>query len=129
MPRFSEASETALASCDDRLQRIAREAIKEYDFVVTEGHRSKERQDSLYPKFSKVKWPNSKHNPLPSKAMDLAPYPVDWKDRERFFYLGGLIMGIAANMGINLRWGGNWDSDSDFKDERFIDLPHFELVD
>ncbi len=26
------------------------------------------------------------------------------------------------------RWGGDWDRDGQLKDHRFIDYPHFELV-
>jgi hypothetical protein len=30
-------------------------------------------------------------------------------------------------MGIELRWGGDWDQDFEVKDNRFDDFPHFEL--
>jgi hypothetical protein len=30
-------------------------------------------------------------------------------------------------MGINLRWGGDWDQDWEVKDNKFDDFPHFEL--
>ena len=30
-------------------------------------------------------------------------------------------------MDINLRWGGDWDQDTEVKDNRFDDLGHFEL--
>jgi hypothetical protein len=32
-------------------------------------------------------------------------------------------------MEVKLRWGGDWDSDKDTKDQNFNDLPHFELID
>ena len=28
----------------------------------------------------------------------------------------------------NVRWGGDWNMDNNFKDQKFNDLPHFELV-
>ena len=30
--------------------------------------------------------------------------------------------------GIPLRWGGDWDVDTELKDNDFDDLPHFELL-
>jgi len=38
------------------------------------------------------------------------------------------VFGIAHRRGIKLRWGGDWDRDLDFSDQRFYDLYHFELV-
>ena len=37
-------------------------------------------------------------------------------------------MGVADMLGVSIRWGGDWDKDYDEKDERFRDLPHFELT-
>ena len=37
-------------------------------------------------------------------------------------------MGVASQMGIKIRWGGDWDRDTDLSDNRFNDLPHFELM-
>jgi hypothetical protein len=31
-------------------------------------------------------------------------------------------------MGIAIRWGGDWDQDGFVADERFLDMPHFELI-
>ncbi|GAF91804.1 unnamed protein product, partial [marine sediment metagenome] len=67
------------------------------------------------------------HNSMPSKAVDLAPYPVDWKDAQAFVYLAGFVVGIGAMMGIRLRWGGDWDSDRQTDDESFRDLGHIEI--
>ena len=59
--------------------------------------------------------------------MDLAPYPIDWEDRERFHYMGGMVRGIGQQMGVNIRWGGDWDSDGEVKDNGFDDLVHVEI--
>ena len=128
MPRFSRASLSALATCHADLQRVMEEAIRHIDFTVIEGHRGRTAQEKAYKAGnSKVRWPNGKHNTLPSKAVDIAPYPIDWSDTERFVYFAGIIMGIAAEMGIKLRWGGDWDGDTHVKDEKFRDYGHFEL--
>lgn len=128
MPSFSKRSKTALSTLHPDLQRVLKEAIKHVDFVVLEGHRDKVAQDAAVAAGnSKVRWPHSKHNASPSLAVDIAPYPVNWKDTKRFYFLGGFIKATAVSLGISLRWGGDWDSDNDFSDQTFNDLPHFEL--
>ena len=129
MPRFSETSLTRLATCDERLQRIMTELIRHYNVKIIQGFRSQMEQDKAFNDNKSTKrWPMSKHNQHPSMAVDVVPYPIDWKDRERFFYMAGLIMAIASFMGIKIRYGGDWDMDTDFRDQRFDDLPHFEII-
>ena len=130
MPSFGRRSKEKLAECDERLQRIANAAIKITDFSVYEGHRGRDRQNRLFRQgASKLQYPRSKHNAKPSNAMDIAPYPIDWQDSARFYFLAGVIKAVAAQLGIGIRWGGDWDSDGQFTDQTFHDLPHFELVD
>lgn len=130
MPRFSSTSLAHLRTADARLQSIMHEAIKHYDFSVLCGHRGQTQQDAAYAAGkSKVRWPNSKHNSLPSKAVDIAPYPVDWNDEIRFARLMGHIERIANEQGIKVRFGLDFDSDGWSSDERFLDFPHVELVD
>jgi len=31
-------------------------------------------------------------------------------------------------MGVDLRWGGDWDGDTEVRDNGFDDLVHFEIV-
>lgn len=129
MARFSRASERALGTCHESIQGVLREAIKEFDFTVLCGHRGKEEQEKAFAEgTSKVRWPKGKHNCSPSLAVDIAPYPIDWKDHERFTYLAGRVMGIAQVLGVKLRWGGDWDRDTEVQDEGFRDIGHFELV-
>ena len=130
MPRYSNKSKERLASCDERLQDVFNEVIKYVDCSILEGHRSKERQNKLYDENrTKVKYPNGRHNSSPSKAVDVTPYPVDWEDRERQTLFAGFVLGLARNMGIRLRWGGDWDMDFQVMDTRFDDFPHFEVRD
>lgn len=120
MPMFSNRSLQLIEELHPDLQRVLVEAIKYTDFTVLEAHRGKADQDAAYSRgASTVKWPHSKHNATPARAVDLAPYPVDWKDVERFAELAGVIKVVAAQLGIRVRWGGNWKS--------FVDRPHFEL--
>jgi peptidoglycan L-alanyl-D-glutamate endopeptidase CwlK len=129
MPRFSNLSEQRLATCDDRLQGILREAIKHVDFTVICGYRGQEDQDDAFRRGASTKrWPFSKHNKLPSPAVDIAPFPVDWKDTARFARLAGYIERVAHEQGVSIRWGGDWDQDGRTTDERLIDMPHLEIV-
>ena len=129
MPRFGNRSKRNLETCDQRLQNIFNEVIKHVDCSVIEGHRDQKRQDELYDQGkTKVKFPNGRHNADPSLAADVVPYPIDWSDRERFTLFAGFVKGIAKGMyNIDLRWGGDWDSDWEVQDNRFDDFPHFEI--
>ena len=128
MPKFGKRSRESLATCDERLQKVFNEVIKHVDCSVLEGHRSQERQDELYESGkTKVKYPNGRHNSNPARAVDVTPYPVNWEDRERQTLFAGFVLGIANQMGIELRWGGDWDQDFEVMDNRFDDFPHFEL--
>tara|TARA_R100001480_G_scaffold141978_1_gene139407 strand:- start:238 stop:531 length:294 start_codon:yes stop_codon:yes gene_type:complete len=94
------------------------------DVTIIEGVRTKERQEELLSKGA-TKTRFSKH--IDGKAVDLAPYPIDWEDRERFHYMGGMLRGIAQQLGVKARWGGDWDSDGEIKDNNFDDLVHIEI--
>tara|TARA_R100001530_G_scaffold49678_1_gene37103 strand:+ start:1275 stop:1667 length:393 start_codon:yes stop_codon:yes gene_type:complete len=128
MPRYSKRSKERLATCDEKLQGVFNEVIKHVDCSILEGHRSKERQNKLYDEGrTKVRYPDGRHNFNPSRAVDVTPYPVDWEDRERQTLFAGFVLGTARSMGINLRWGGDWDQDFQVMDNRFDDFPHFEI--
>ena len=129
MPRFGSMSLESLKQCDERLKLICSEAIQIYDFSVLVGHRTEEDQGRAYERgYSKLRWPDSKHNKHPSQAIDVAPYPISWENKERFYFLAGIMFSVAYCKGIEIRWGGDWDGDGDFKDQSFFDLAHFELI-
>jgi len=128
MPKFGDRSLKNLNEAHPDLVRLFQEVVKHIDCSVIEGHRPKDEQDkAFHGGKSKVKWPNSKHNSTPSMAVDVCPYPIDWKDTKRFYQFGGFVVATAKQMGIDLRWGGDWDGDGEFDDQSFHDLPHFEL--
>lgn len=129
MPSFGQKSQSILATCHPDLQDICNEVIKHYDFSVLEGHRSNSRQDELFRQGkSKLQAGESKHNNSPSLAVDIAPYPIDWEDTRRFYFLCGMIKQAAGELGIEVRMGCDWDGDGSFSDQSFHDLPHVELV-
>jgi peptidoglycan L-alanyl-D-glutamate endopeptidase CwlK len=128
LPRFGPLSVSKLATAHPDLQRLFNEVIKHWDCTVLEGHRDQAAQDRAFEQGrSKLKWPNGNHNALPSRAVDVAPYPIDWNDQRRFLAFSGFVLGVASQLGIKVRWGGDWDSDRDLRDQKFNDLVHFEL--
>jgi peptidoglycan L-alanyl-D-glutamate endopeptidase CwlK len=126
---YSERSQHKLDSCCQELQIVFLEALKFMDITIIDGHRNEQRQNDYYESGkSQVQFPNGKHNTFPSEAIDAAPYPIDWHDRERATLFAGFVLGIAAMKGILLRWGGDWNHDWQVKDNNFDDLWHFEVV-
>lgn len=129
MASFGIRSENELGTCCSELQEILREAIKSWDFSVLKGARDKHTQDMLFFEGrSKVQYPNSKHNIFPSDAVDIAPYPVAWKDLGSFYLLIGYILRIAEEKEIKLRSGSDWDGDKKTADQTFHDLCHLEIL-
>jgi peptidoglycan L-alanyl-D-glutamate endopeptidase CwlK len=138
MPRFGKRSKERLKGVDHRLIMVLDEVVKYFDITVIEGLRSQERQNQLV-KEGKSKTKFGKH--VLGKAVDIAPYDptvkgkIDWNARDDFHYLGGFVLGIANQLGIKIRWGGDWNASSFFegkrttKDNKFDDLVHFELLD
>ena len=130
MPRFGKRSRERLKGVDARLVNVLNEVVKYFDITVIEGLRSQERQNELVAQ-GKSKTKFGKH--VKGKAVDIAPYPIDWESRDDFHYLGGFVLGVAAKMGVDIRWGGDWNASSKFqgkrttKDNSFDDLVHFEL--
>lgn len=128
MNKYSDRSTNNLAECDNRLNVLFNAVLKEFDHTVYEGHRPEVEQDVAFRTGkSKVQWPNSKHNSLPSKAVDVAPYPIDFDDTNRMYYFAGFVKAKAIELGIPIRWGGDWDGDTEVNDQTFMDLVHFEI--
>ena len=127
MAQFSSSSLARLEGVDHRLQDLCHRIVLEHhDCTVIYGLRTESEQAELVQKgLSRTM--NSKH--LTGKAVDLAPYPIDWKNTKRFYYFAGLVLAIAKEMGLKIRWGGDWDSDDDLDDQTFMDLVHFEIAD
>ncbi len=129
MPKFGSTSKLRLTTCHPEIRAVMNDAIKVIDIKIISGRRDEEQQTAAYEAgMSQVPWPKSTHNTDPSEGIDVAPYPISWDDRERFTLMAGIILGIAYKMGIALRWGGDWDQDTEVKDNKFDDLGHFEVV-
>lgn len=129
MAIFSAISKERLGTCHPDLQKLFYAVVRDYDCVVLDGYRGRSDQERAFDMGrSKLHFPNSSHNSKPSLAIDVAPFPLDWRDKSRFYHFAGYVFGIANTMGITLRWGGDWDGHRDFTNNLFSDLDHFELV-
>lgn len=158
MPHYSARSESRLQTVAEPIQRVMRFVLKRFDHTILEGHRDQLTQDAAFVRGASTKqWPNSKHNQLPSAAVDAAPYypevpagGIDWRtdaallaaaksqdwvafmaileNVKRWHTFGGYVLGAGNAMDVQIRWGGDWDLDFHFNDQTLIDLPHFELV-
>lgn len=137
------------------VKRAATMATPDEDFTVLEGVRSKEQMCSNYgkgrsaaqceakgvpgkyaqPSAAKVTWLS---NPFMSnhrrredgygRAVDLAPYPIDWNNLGRFDRLATLMFRAASIEGVSIRWGADWDRDGKPRERGETDSPHFELA-
>lgn len=125
MPSFSLRSLERLETCAPELQIVMNEAILEFDFTVLCGHRGKEEQEKAFRDGnSRVHWPNGKHNSMPSKAVDVAPWfekepHVRWEDLVTFGVMAEVILSTAERLGVELVWGGDW---------KMRDYVHFEIA-
>lgn len=120
MATFSTKSLERLLTCHPDLQRLFREVVQHVDCSIICGYRSKEDQLlAFHTGKSQMTWPHSKHNQQPSLAVDVVPSPVDWDDLDRFRAFAVVVKEQAAQLGIEVQWGGDWQT--------FKDLPHWQL--
>ena len=146
---FGKASLDRLATVDPKLQAVVHRALllSPIDFMVLEGVRTPERQRELYgqgrstaqctaagisvkyakPSLQKVTWTlNSNH--FTGRAVDLVPWPVDWKDLAKFDAIAKAMFAAAKELGVRIRWGADWDQDGNPREKGESDSPHFELA-
>ena len=122
MIKLGKSSRAKLATCCFEIQDIVNYAADngDIDFAVICGHRGEKEQEAAFKNgASKAHFGQSGHNQLPSIAVDIIPYPIDWNDLERFKKLAAWILKCSEKLGIKLYWGGNWD--------KFPDMPHYSI--
>ena len=119
---------------DSRLQRLMTRLRDEAgDISLVSGHRGEIEQDQLFLSGASTKrYPDSKHNSWPSKAVDFQPHPYPTNEKKLWGalgYLAGRAFGLAKEEGIKIRWGGDWNGDGDLTNQKFDDLFHIEVLD
>jgi len=119
--------------------RVVKRAIQltKQDFLVLEGVRTKARQAELYAQGRskpgrKVTWTmNSNHFKNSATgfghAVDICPYPVDWTKLSKFDDIADAMDKASKELGVEIRWGADWDRDGKPRERGETDSPHFEL--
>ena len=109
--------------------------ITEVDFTVSETVRTMKRQQQLYHGTLKRTWTlKSKHLIQAdgfAHAVDLIPLENGVTNWELCHQVKAAMFTAAEMLGINLRWGGDWNQNSSSTDEHqrgSYDGPHFELI-
>ncbi|MDR3259007.1 MAG: M15 family metallopeptidase [Fusobacteriaceae bacterium] len=130
--KFGKRSTENLKNVDARLVKIMLESIQDspYDFIITEGLRSLERQKQLK-KEGKSQTLKSYHldnpktpNIIDAMAVDIMVYDKNNKVTWDFKYykeVADHIKKIVKKLGYKITWGGDWKT--------FKDGPHFQLED
>lgn len=137
--KFGTRSMLRLRGVKEPLRKVAIHAIElsSVDFTVLEGVRTPERQAQLYAQGRTspgkiVTWTmRSKH--IDGLAVDLAPVnadgSIDWNDPKKFDQMAEAVFAAAKELGVEIRWGADWDRDGNKREKGEHDSPHFELVD
>jgi peptidoglycan L-alanyl-D-glutamate endopeptidase CwlK len=117
--KFSARSKRALVGVHPDLVRVAERAIEitDVDFVVTEGVRTRVRQQQLYTAGATTTL-NSRH--LTGHAIDVAAWvrEIRW-DGPLYRRIADAMKAASKELGVPIVWGGDWKT--------FKDGPHFEL--
>lgn len=111
-------SERNLAGVHPDLVKVIREARTLVPFIVTEGLRTRKRQEQLV-ESGASRTMNSRH--LTGHAVDVAALvgaEVRW-DWPLYSIIANHVKTVAKKHGVAITWGGDW--------ARFRDGPHFEL--
>ena len=135
---LNERSIKALEGVNEQLVKVVARAsdLVPFSILVIEGVRTLERQQTLYAQGRTkpgkiVTWTlKSKH--IEGKAVDVVPLidkKIPWDDVLLFVVLGEAMMDAAKELGVNIRWGFDWDGDGVYREKGETDGPHFELKD
>ena len=145
--QLGEKSLKELVGVDPRLVAVVKRAIEltEQDFSVHDGIRTLAEQKALL-KAGATTTLNSRH--ITGHAVDLVPF-INGKLRWEWppiYKIATAMRKAAKELGVKLRWGGNWDVDftnsttspetlvvhyvassKKIGKDAFIDGPHFEI--
>lgn len=127
---FSQRSLNNLQGVHPKLVAVMTKVLEysEYDFVVTEGVRSYERQVQLKNegKSKTLKSYHLKHDDGYGHAVDVAALvpgangksTVSW-DLKYYTKINEAVQRAAKELGVKITWGGSWKT--------FVDSPHFQI--
>jgi peptidoglycan L-alanyl-D-glutamate endopeptidase CwlK len=137
--QLGNRSKDTLKGVHPNLVRVIERAIElsSQDFTVLEGIRTPQRQAELYAQGRTkpgqvVTWTlKSRHFVQEDgwgHAVDLAPWPIDWNSTKKFDAIADAMFQASKELGTPIRWGADWDEDSQPRERGETDSPHFELA-
>lgn len=117
---LSKRSRDRLNGVHVDIMRVVERAIRlsTVDFLVSEGLRSRERQEQLFRAHATTTM-RSRH--LTGHAVDLAALvgkDVRW-DWPLYAHIAAAMKQAGTELGVPIEWGGDWKT--------FKDGPHFQL--
>lgn len=129
-----------LSQCDAKLRELFQRVDEIVPVEILPSTIRTLEQQKAFVAAGTSKTMNSKHLITPehsfSRAVDAGPYPHRWpqegskdfwKDWGRLYYFAGVVVTVAQELGIDIRYGGDWNGNFELKDENFFDGVHFEL--
>ena len=139
MNKWSRTSEKKLSSCHPDLIAIMNQVLEVQDCTIIAGGRNEKAQEkAFYMGKSKLKFPQSKHNTVPSQAVDVAMFKdgqVQW-DLDNAIIMSRAIYNVWQSMladdkvACQLRFGLTWTDNpfDEIKEGQFVDGFHIEIV-
>lgn len=138
--KYGRGSKLVFRTLHPALQQILLEVLKYYDHSLLRGIRDVEQQrEYVRQGLSKTMdsrhlpgggyQPNDPDYPDRSYAVDVAPFingKVSYNHKEVAHFMG-YVQRVADEMGIAIRWGGDWDKDRNQREHTFWDGVHIEL--
>lgn len=136
--KLTDRDHSRLSGVNSQLQAVVFKAAERTSqpFMVVEGKRTQARQDELYAQGRTkpgkiVTWTrNSRH--IDGDAVDIAPLAADgsipWTDFPSFDRVAQAMFAAADELGVDIRWGADWDQDGLKRERGENDSPHFELA-
>lgn len=123
---FDKESQQELEACHPLLKKVLIEARKRIGFQILQSRRGRADQELAFRRgHSKVHYGSSAHNWSPSLAADCVPVDLDWDDLPAFKAVGQMIVKVAKELEIPVRWLGDPNMDGSTADG--WDFPHIEL--
>lgn len=144
--QFSQASEDLLRGLDPRLVQVMRKALERtpFDWRIVQTQRSIEQQRAYFAAGTSRINPDAYIGDLPrlyrdakhvvgpgqllARAVDVCLVGKDPYHIPSLCYLAGVVRCCAIELGVPVRWGGDFDRDGLLLEPgTFHDLPHFEI--
>jgi len=115
---WGKRSKEVLATLDDDLILFCNCMADIMNLSLIWGYRDEEQQTEYYLRGIGLPWPSSYHNQLPSKAVDMIPYPTGYNDLEVIDEMRGAAMAVQVYENLDITNGKHFSN--------VVDPTHFQ---